>query len=171
LVTDQAKLQFLIKSVKESFGRDFTCKLLYRASRDGWQTTDFHRLCDEKGPTVVIVKVSNGRLCGGYCSIGWKSGGGEWKHDNNSFVFSLDLLKKYNGSKEGHSGHIYWTSTYGPWFGKGNSLGLYTSPMNQASHSYCSINSLSLTVPGDSQGLSELTGMKDKFTCAEFEVF
>ena len=58
--------------MKESFGRDFTCKLLYRASRDGWETTDFHRLCDEKGPTVVIVKVDNGRLCGGYCSIGWK---------------------------------------------------------------------------------------------------
>ena len=98
LVTDLAKLQFLIKSVKESFGREFTCKLLYRASRDGWEHTDFHRLCDEKGPTVVIVKVDNGRLCGGYCSIGWKSDGGG-KIDNNSFLFSLDLLKKYNESK------------------------------------------------------------------------
>ena len=101
LVTDLTKLQFLIKSVKESFGSDFTCKLLYRASRDGWNVSDFHRLCDEKGPTVVIVKVSNGRLCGGYCSIGWKSDGG-WQHDNNSFVFSLDSLKKYNGSQQGH---------------------------------------------------------------------
>jgi hypothetical protein len=96
LFSDEAKLQFLIKSVKKSFGRDFTCKLLYRASRDGWKRADFHRLCDDKGPTVVIVKVSNGRLCGGYCSIGWKSDGG-WKHDNNSFLFSLDSLKKYNG--------------------------------------------------------------------------
>jgi hypothetical protein len=69
MTKNEAKLKFLIESVKESFGRDFACKLLYRASRDGWQTTDFHRLCDNKGPTVVIVKASNGRLCGGYCSI------------------------------------------------------------------------------------------------------
>jgi hypothetical protein len=113
LVADYAKLQFLIKSVKESFGRDFTCKLLYRASRDGWQSTDFHRLCDEKGPTVVIVKVSNGRLCGGYCSIGWKSSV-EWQNDNKSFVFSLDSLKKYNGSQQGHKGHVYSHTSFGP---------------------------------------------------------
>jgi hypothetical protein len=124
LVTDYTKLQFLIKSVKESFGRDFTCKLLYRASRDGWQSTDFHRLCDEKGPTVVIVKVNNGRLCGGYCSIGWKSSG-NWQHDNKSFLFSLDSLKKYNESQQGHSGHVFLNPSYGPYFGDNGSLGLY----------------------------------------------
>ena len=151
LVTDQAKLQFLIKSVKESFGRDFTCKLLYRASRDGWETSDFHRLCDEKGPTVVIVKVDNGRLCGGYCSIGWKSFG-SWQHDNNSFVFSLDSLKKYNGSQKTYQGHVLWSKNYGPSFGDGGSLRLYQNPMNKNNHGYCNINTSSLTVPGDSQG-------------------
>ena len=70
---------------------------------------------------MVIVKVSNGRLCGGYCSIGWKSDG-RWQHDNNSFVFSLDLLKKYNGSQQGHSGHVYWASSEGPDFGDGEAL-------------------------------------------------
>jgi hypothetical protein len=81
LVKNYSHLQFLIKSVKESFGRDFVGKLLYRASRDGWHSTNFHHLCDEKGPTLVIVKVNNGRLCGGYCSIGWKSSG-NMQHDN-----------------------------------------------------------------------------------------
>ena len=28
-------------------------KLLYRGSKDGWAVTDFHRLCDNKGPTVM----------------------------------------------------------------------------------------------------------------------
>ena len=119
---------------------------------------------------MVIVKVDNGRLCGGYCSIGWKSSGG-WQHDNNSFVFSLDSLKKYNGSQQGHRGHVYWSSSWGPDFGYGNSLGFNPSPMNQANSGRCNINTASLTVPGDSQGKSELTGMKDNFTCAELEVF
>jgi hypothetical protein len=142
---------------------------LYRASRDGWNVSDFHRLCDEKGPTVVIVKVSNGRLCGGYCSIGWKSSG-YWQHDNNSFLFSLDSLKKYNKSQQGHSGHLHWEKIYGPYFGN-SSLVFYPTPMNQANNGICDINTSSLTVPGDSQGNSELTGMTGKFTCAELEVF
>jgi hypothetical protein len=150
LVTDYAKLQFLIKSGRESFGRNFTCKLLYRGSRDGWKTTDFHRLCDNKGQTFVIVKVSNGRLCGGYCSIGWKSSG-EWQYDNSSFLFSLDSLNKYNGLKEGHGGHIYWNNSFGPCFGNGGGLALH-STMNQTNQGYCNINTSSLSVPGNSQG-------------------
>ena len=150
MVLNLGQIQFLIKSIKESFGRDFTCKLLYRASRDGWKSTDFHRLCDQKGPTVVIVKVSNGRLCGGYCSIGWKSSG-FYQIDNNSFVFSIDSLKKYNGSQQKYDGHLSWDGNYGPWFGHVGSLGI-GSPMNEANKGYCKINQPSLTVPGDSQG-------------------
>jgi hypothetical protein len=109
-------------------------------------------MCDDKGPTVMIVKVDNGRLCGGYCSIGWKSSG-SFQHDNNSFVFSLDSLKKYNGSQSKHDGHVFWSSTHGPWFGYGGSLGLHTSStINKANNGYCCINTASLTVPGDSQG-------------------
>jgi hypothetical protein len=118
----------------------------------------------------VLVKVNNGRLCGGYCSIGWKSSG-DYQHDNNSFVFSLDSLKKYNGSQEVHQGHVYWNSSYGPWFGYQSSLAFYPCPMNKANHGLSNINSSSLTVPSDSQGKSELTGMSGTFTCAELEVF
>ena len=149
LTKNEAKLKFLIESVKESFGRDFTCKLLYRASRDGWLTSDFHRLCDEKGPTVVLVKVSNGRLCGGYCSIGWKDNGGD-QHDFKSFLFSLDCFKKYNDSQQVHLGHINWYIGNGPWFGYG-ALG-FKSPMNDYDEAYCRTNTPSLTVPRDSQG-------------------
>ena len=150
LITDLGQIQFLIKSIQESFGSDFTCRLLYRASRDGWQSTDFHSRCDQKGPTVAIVKVDNGRLCGGYCSIGWQSSG-EWQQDSTSFVFSLDSLKKYNGSQEGHSGHIFWSSTHGPYFGDNGSLGPHDT-MNEPEYSYCYINQQSLAVPGDDQG-------------------
>ena len=150
LVTEYEKLQFLIQAVNQSFGYGFTCKLLYRASRDGWQSTEFHRLCDEKGPTVVLVKVDNGRLCGGYCSIGWKSSG-DMQQDDKSFLFSLDSLKSYNGIQQGHIGHVFWNRGNGPWFGEHGSLGLHAT-MNQPNSSYCRINRKSLTVPGDSQG-------------------
>ena len=120
---------------------------------------------------MVIVKVDNGRLCGGYCSIGWKSSSyGEYQQDNNSFLFSLDSLKKYNGLQQGNDGHVYWSSIWGPYYGSGASLAI-SSPMNQANAGYCKINQSHFTVPGDSQGKSELTGIKNRFTCAELEVF
>lgn len=31
--------------------------ILYRGSRDGFSARSFHSLCDDKGPTLLIVKV------------------------------------------------------------------------------------------------------------------
>ena len=48
--------------------------LIYRASRDGWHVDDFHRLCDGKGPTLILIKVKDtGRICGGYTSVSWST--------------------------------------------------------------------------------------------------
>ena len=35
----------------------FKTELRYRGSRDGWMKADFHRMSDEKGPTVTLFKV------------------------------------------------------------------------------------------------------------------
>ena len=45
-------------------------KLCWRKSRDGWGNNKFHSLCDEKGPTVTIVKVRK-YIFGGYTSLSW----------------------------------------------------------------------------------------------------
>jgi hypothetical protein len=100
---------------------------------------------------VVILKIRNGRLCGGYFSIRLKSSGGEWKHDNEIFLFSLDSLKNYNESQQGHGGYIYFGSHWGPDIGYANSLRLYLGPMNQANGGVCNINRESLPMPGDSK--------------------
>ena len=52
------------------------CKwnLCYRASRDGWSAQDFHKHCDNKGPTVVLVK-ANDCIFGGYTDQHWESSG------------------------------------------------------------------------------------------------
>ncbi|POG60776.1 hypothetical protein GLOIN_2v1709988, partial [Rhizophagus irregularis DAOM 181602=DAOM 197198] len=42
-------------------------KLLYRSSRDGFNTASFHKNCDNKGPTIWIAKIQNSnQLIGGY---------------------------------------------------------------------------------------------------------
>jgi hypothetical protein len=40
--------------------------LLYRLSKDGNGTRIFHKLCDNKGPTVLFVKANKHYVFGGY---------------------------------------------------------------------------------------------------------
>lgn len=47
--------------------------VLFRASRDGRATAIFHELCDGRGPTVTVARVTNGRLIGGYTKVAWSS--------------------------------------------------------------------------------------------------
>ena len=44
--------------------------LIYRASRDGWNSSNFHAHCDNKGPTVSVVKSGN-YIFGGYTEQSW----------------------------------------------------------------------------------------------------
>ena len=50
--------------------RNASDKLLYRASRNGWAACNFHACCDNKGPTVTVVKSGN-YIFGGYTDKNW----------------------------------------------------------------------------------------------------
>lgn len=67
----------MLKALKETVGYDVKTDLQYRASRDGWEGTDYHRLCDNKGPTVSLIMTTNNVLCGGFLKIPIKSTGGD----------------------------------------------------------------------------------------------
>ena len=49
-----------------------TYSLLYRATTDGKSPADFHRCCDNKGPTLVVMR-SGEYIFGGYTSKPWES--------------------------------------------------------------------------------------------------
>ena len=46
--------------------------LLYRGSHDGFGTSDFHRQCDNKGKTLILVKNTSGHAFGGFASVPWE---------------------------------------------------------------------------------------------------
>ena len=50
---------------------DFKWKLLYRASENEYSAKSFHKYCDNKGPTLVIIKNSEGCIFGGYTTKSW----------------------------------------------------------------------------------------------------
>jgi hypothetical protein len=99
--------------------------LLYSGSVHGFEITKFHSLCDNKGPTLSIIKTTSGHTFGGYTKTSWESpNSGIWKHDTSSFLFSVDKLAKYPITKD-YDKAICCNSSWGPIFGTGNSIAIY----------------------------------------------
>ena len=97
--------------------RMFYSKLLFRKTRDGSTTKDFHDKCDNKGNTIVFIETTTGYKFGGYTELQWdKSETG--KKDNSTFIFSLNKRQKYTARNDNYS--IFCSKTRGPNFGNGS---------------------------------------------------
>ncbi|GES98277.1 hypothetical protein GLOIN_2v1780055 [Rhizophagus clarus] len=73
-----------------TFPYDF--HLLFRASRDGFNNSTFHELCDMKGPTLTVIRVEGtNELIGGYNPLDWHSPP-DWVEGitRESFIFKID---------------------------------------------------------------------------------
>ena len=93
-----------LNRIKEwiSPGKDIKFKLLFKKSRDGNTTKDFHDLCDNKGKTLIIIETTEGRKFGGVTYDNWNTNN-SWRTNPKDFVFSLDSNKKYNYSGSGNT--------------------------------------------------------------------
>ena len=67
---------------------------IFTASVNGDSAKDFHNNCDGKGPTVTIVKSTNGHIFGGYVTVPFSSDGNS-HYDDKAFLFSLTNNKKF----------------------------------------------------------------------------
>ena len=90
-------------------------ELLYRLSRDGSSYQTFHQNCDDKGPTLTLIKDENDMKTGGYTPLSWDSKT-EWKKDNDTFIFNLTNKKKFPKPSNNNTYSIYCLNSYGPWF-------------------------------------------------------
>ena len=93
--------------------KEFKTNLLYRKSRDGDDYDTFHKLCDKKGITLILIKSTEGFIIGGYTPINWDNSSG-WLKDDETFVFSLTSGKVFR--KAVKSTDSIWCTKYGPYF-------------------------------------------------------
>ena len=63
-------------SYLKEWAGDWKWKLIYRASEHRYTAKSFHKYCDNvKGPTLVIIKSSEGYIFGGYTTQSWSGEG------------------------------------------------------------------------------------------------
>jgi hypothetical protein len=113
--------------------------LVYKATRDGFGGSDFHRCCHNQGPTMTVIQSENGGyLFGGYTSISWRSIGDYVQDNNGPFLFTLTNPHRIPPTKypiEDAKYSICDADKCGPTFGGGPDL--YVCDNSQTrTHSY-----------------------------------
>jgi hypothetical protein len=92
--------------------------LIYRGSRDGFKSENFHSKCDGVSNTITIVKSSNSNIFGAYCKLAWTTEGG-YKQDKNIILFSLENdIGKPARLPTSFYQYIFCDKDFGPCFGK-----------------------------------------------------
>ncbi|KAJ5072761.1 pep-cterm sorting domain-containing protein [Anaeramoeba ignava] len=109
----------------------------FSAKRDGFDSQNWHSICDNKGKTLVIIKTKQNFIFGGFTSVGWTNDKSKWREDDriifrsvgfisdsNAFIFSLRNDKndrkseKFTIKKGKEEFAIYYGLEEGPTFGK-----------------------------------------------------
>ena len=166
LKNEYKKQNTLINWIKQKTGKNINkFILLFRKSKNGNYSSDFHKFCDNKGPTLSLIKIKNDIIIGGFTPLNWKNdknGKEVYDNSNQTFIFSLKSMKKYDLIEPNKNAAIYNYSEYGPNFRIGN-IRLDTNLNKGDSYStpLCSFIQ-------DCQ--SELTG-DENFETEELEVF
>ena len=96
--------------------KKITFELIFKATRDGDDVKDFHKLCDEISPTLTLCKTKNGNRFGGYTSVALtKNSSDQNIYDPNAFVFTIDKRYKYNTNNPSYA--VRSCNSRGPCFG------------------------------------------------------
>ncbi len=126
--------KFMSNKIKKS-------KLIYKASKNGWNASTFHNLCDNKGPTITIATLQDGRFIGAYSPVNWGKANYVYINNKNSFLF--DNEQKYTIDEFNlYAYAIYQNPNYGPTFGAGHDF-LTLIPWSQqtlSTYSYMYLN-------------------------------
>ncbi|RGB30647.1 TLD-domain-containing protein [Rhizophagus diaphanus] len=144
--------------------------LLFRASRDGKTPADFHAKCDNKGATIVILKIPNSeQILGGYNPINWNSNC-QWMYTSDSFIFSFTNKNNFRTAEVGYIKKtdydcaIHCHQNYGPAFGEGYDL-YQDNDGNWKSFNSCSYYKIDIPLG------NEIMGGYNAFNVEDYEVF
>jgi hypothetical protein len=167
-----------IPSLFDEFGTK-RYELLYRGSRDGFDSVNFHNRVDGHSHTIILIETTKGYIFGSYIVCCWDSSN-SWKGDNSVQSFIFTLKNPHNLSphkfplKAEMKGYAMWCfpTTCMIWIG--NTAAICISDG-------CNVNNKSCTATWDIQsasyandtgldGCTLFTGEKN-FTVKELEIF
>ena len=169
LKTDE-EINFIENRLKQIYyfqNKDIKYQLIYKGTKNGDKSLNFHTRVDGIKNTLTLVKTKKGIRFGGFTSEIWNQIGGYGKCDPFAFCFSLDLKKIYNCQKNQIA--IFCSDGYGPYFKGTNTIfGIYNNFFSQGG--WCDYTTFAYSY-GKFEKNFEITNGEQKFEVDEVEVF
>ena len=160
------KQNILANWIKEAVNKtNINSKLIFKMSIHGDKSEDFHKYCDNQGPTLILIQTTTNKIFGGFTPLNWKNEEKPLDPKNHTFIFSLDLNKKYkmvNPNKQA----IKTSKDFGPNFGN-DDIQLKKNLRQGICYSDDSCNFI---VSGGTQ-LTGGKGSQEDFSVKELEVY
>ncbi|TNV80860.1 hypothetical protein FGO68_gene9550 [Halteria grandinella] len=166
LIINASQIKTIEGYFKEVGKPSFSVSLLYRATRDGFGAKDFHRTCDNKGPTLTIIKTASDQIIGGYTSDEWDNSGG-YKPSYDGWLFTIAYPHPFRRI-EGDDNGIGCNEDVGAWFGFGD----FAIEDNSNSNTESSVHDKDSGKSYEYGGVHLLNGEGETFfTTKEIEVY
>jgi hypothetical protein len=164
-------LRYLLnENILDFLGRVHTFgEPLYSSTRDGASAAAFHGKCDNQGPTLTLIKDTDGNVFGGYTAVSWTDGGFVgFSSTRDPLAFLVRVVSPYNTApivfpSTGNVLSVRSFKNNGPWFGGGICV-------SYNDLSYTRIDGLDYVNPTGVCGNVVMTGTPT-FTPAVVEVF
>ena len=71
-------------------------KMLYQATKHGDTSEDFKKHCNNKGPTLTIIKSENDEIFGGFTKSNWNNENFAYGQDEDAFLYSITNKKIFD---------------------------------------------------------------------------
>lgn len=176
-ILSDGEIKRILKCVKSKFTQ---IKSIYRATRNGFSSLDFHSNCDGVSNTLTIIKTNNGKRFGGYTEAKWSSDIDGTLHgyqkDKNAFIFRIGN-SSVNFSYEileclPNKPAIYNHIEYGPCFGEGHEICISSNcDNNYKSYSHLGLSYIHKDFRYKSKISSSYLAGEGQFKVKEIEIF
>ena len=165
---DNESQKLIVNWIKEKTKKkEIKYKLIFKMTEQGSEGKDFHQYCDNKGPNLILIKTTNNKIFGGFTPLSWENKAiSKFDESNQTFIFSLNLNKKYDMINNKRKAIQGFSEGYGPNFGDYD-FGLHKNLKEGESYANDSCNYLS----NHNLDLTGGKGNNESFKTEEFEVF
>ena len=149
-------------------------ELLFRGTKDGMTSEIFHNKCDNKGPTLTLIRNIKGYIFGGYAPISWTSNTSYYINSPDSFLFTLTNIHNTEPTKfpsKNDNKELCHLCNYGPIFGNGRDLAIRGDFKNGEHWSDYPCTFKDILGKGKSIFTGNLDNNKNNFKLNEIEIF
>ena len=141
------------EGIKRNFNKKIKkYNLLYKASRDGFSSYDFHRRCDGVSNTITLILTKDYKLFGGFTDRTWDKSN-QFKGGYNGFIFSINNNKIYY-KRSFYDKNIYCSEEDGPIFGNYDIYIKNNCDQNFGSYDWTNNNERAYNTPGNEHYLN-----------------